>query len=268
MNQVYDFKRIMLLARFKFGYHKKILLLSVMGYFALLFIIGFFIAYGNRNHVDTRPFYTIFHYIGLPVMMVVGSVLLAGRSFQEMNTPEKSTIQILLPASSFEKYIVHLFSTSILWMLFSFVSYHIFSLIFNGAWTAFYGYEFELFNGLKIFNVYMIAEIILGYFLLHSIFLLGAAAFKKYPMVKTVLAQFILNWAYSILGFLVIIILFGSTENFGLKMDQIDNILLEKGWFTLENIEYIARLILKTATVLLAAAFYVTGYYKLKEREV
>lgn len=268
MNQVYDFKRIMLLARFKFNLHKKILFLSVMGYFALLFIIGFFIAYANRNDIDFFQFSPSFHYIGLPIMMIIGSVLMAGRSFQDMNTPERSTIQILLPASSFEKYTVHLLSTSILWMLFSFISYHIFTLLFNGMWTVFYGYEFELFNGFKIFNVYIITEIILGYFLLHSIFLLGSAAFKKYPIVKTVLAHFILNWSFGILAFIIILILFGSMENFGMKMESLGEILLEKGWFTAENIEYKSRILFKTSAILLTTALYVTGYYKLKEREV
>jgi hypothetical protein len=239
-----------------------------MGYLALLFIIGFFIAYANREHSDIFQFSTIFHYISLPIMMVLGSVLLAGRSFQDMNTAEKSTIQILIPASSFEKYMLHLLSTSIVWMLFSFVSYHIFTILFNGMWAISFGYDFELFNGFKIFNVYMIAEIIFGYFLLHSIFFLGAAAFKKHPIVKTVLTHFILNWAFGILAFIVILILFGSMENWAAKIETLDEILLEKGWFTMENIEYKARLLLKTASVLLTAAFYVVGYYKLKEREV
>jgi len=239
-----------------------------MGYLALLFIIGFFIAYGNREHTDTFQFFTIFHYISLPIMMVIGSILLAGRSFQDMNTPEKSTIQILIPASTFEKYMVHLLSTSLLWMIFSFVIYHIFSLLFNGMWAASFGYEFEIFNGFDIFDVHMIAEIIMGYFLLHSIFFLGATAFKKYPIVKTVLAHFIINWAFSILAFIVILILFGSMENWGEKMETLGEILLEKGWFTIDNIEYKSRLLLKTASVLLTAAFYITGYYKLKEREV
>jgi len=268
MNQVYDFKRIVLLAKLKFSLHKKILFLSVMGYFALLLIIGFFIAYANRDHAELFQFTTIFHYISLPIMMVIGSILLSGRSFQDMNTAEKSTIQILIPSSTLEKYTVHLIATSILWMLFSFASYFVFSLLFNGMWSVFFGYDFELFNAFDIFNVYMIAEIITGYFLLHSIFFLGSAAFKKYPIVKTVLTHFVLNWAFSILAFIVILILFGSMENWSVKMDTLGEILLEKGWFTPENIEHKARILLKTSAILLTTALYVTGYYKLKEREV
>ena len=271
MNQVFDFKRMMLLAKFKFNLHKKVLFLSVMGYFALLFIIGFFIAYANRDHTVVNEFFTIFHYVSLPILMVLGSVLLAGRSFQDMNTPEKSTNQILIPASSFEKYSIYLVSTSLLWMIFSFVFYQAFSVLFNGLWSALYGFEFVFFNAFDIFDVYMIDQIIIGYLLMHSIYLLGAAAFKKYPIVKTLLSQFIIHWAFSIFGFILMLIFFGSPEGFGIRMDSIDHNMAQWEWLqslTEEELINKARFLLRTVTILLTAALYVTGYYKLKEREV
>lgn len=72
MNQVYDFKRMMLFARLKFSLNKKALMLRVLGYFALLFIIGFFIAYANRNLTNEVPFFTLFHIIGLSYLTVYG----------------------------------------------------------------------------------------------------------------------------------------------------------------------------------------------------
>lgn len=269
MNQVFDFKRIMLLARLKFSLHKKVLFLSVMGYFALLFIIGFLIAYANRNNSEAASMFTLFHYIALPIMMGLGGILLAGRSFQDMNTAEKSTVQILMPASTLEKYSLHLVATSLLWLVFSFISYIVFSLLFNGIWALLFGFEFIAFTASEMFDLKMISEILLGFFLLHSAFLLGAAAFKKHPIVKTILAQFILQWGYSLLGLLVILVFFGSMENFGLKMESLDNLSPDEKWsISFEELEYRARLILRILTVLLTVALYVTGYYKLKEREV
>ena len=277
MNQVYDFKRIILLARLKFNLNKKMLLLSVLGYFALLFIIGFFIAYSLRNATDSTPFFTVFHYIGLPVMMVLGSVLFAAKSFQDMNTPEKSIGQILIPASTFEKLILPLVSTSLIWLVFSFVSYHVFSLLFNSAWVAAFGFNFEIFNGLKIFNIPMMFEIIMGYFLLHSMFLLGATAFKKYPIVKTILVGNIMQWAYSLFALLVIVILFGSMESFGQAMESLGDILKNKEWFIdryvyngveIEMMGYKMRYFWRFMMLLLTVVLYVTAYFKLKEREV
>ena len=268
MNQVYDFKRLVLLARLKFNLHKKVLMLSVLGYFGLLFIIGFFIAYASRNNPEQNQFYDPFHYISLSIMMVLGSVLFASRSFQDMNTPVKSITQILIPASTFEKFILPLISTSVIWLIFSFAIYHVFSLIFNCAWTCSFGYEFQTFNGFHMFTIPYLTEIVLGFFLLHAMLFLGAATFKKYPIVKTILASTILNWSYSLLAVLVIIILFGSMENFGNSMNHIDQLLFPVERFDPIKLGVQARLIAKSFMILLTTALYVTAYYKLKEREV
>lgn len=267
MNQVFDINRLMLLARLKFSLHKKVLLLSAMGFFALLFFIGFFVAYGNRKLHDAEIF-QVFHYISMSIMMVLGGVILAGRSFQDMNTKEKSTLQLMIPASTLEKYTLSLVSTSLIWIIVSFLAYHLFSILFNGVWALTFGYEFELFNGFRMFDVFMISEILFGFLFLHSMFFLGASAFKKHPIVKTILAKFIINWAYGFLGIICILIFFGSFQNFGIKMESLDEIVMQKSWFDMETLEYRSRLILRTFTILLSAAFYVTAYYKLKEREV
>ena len=278
MNQLFDFKRMMLLARFKFSLNKKMLTLSVLGFYALLFLIGFFIAYGNRNSSDTFSFFTPFHFISMYLMIGLGGIAIAGRAFQDMNTPEKSITQILVPASTFEKFILPLISTSILWIVFSVVSYHLFSLIFNGIWALAFGYQFETFNGLDIFYIPMMFEIIMGYFLLHSAFFLGAAAFKKYPIVKTILVHFVLNWSFTILGFISILVLFGSMENFGHAMESLGEILKNKEWFIstitdfqgeqIEIMAYRVRYFWRFMMFVLTGALYVTAYFKLKEREV
>lgn len=277
MNQVYDFKRIMLLARLKFNLHKKVLTLSVLGYFGLLLIIGFFIAYAGRNHTEEMQFFEPFHYISLSIMMVLGSLLFASRAFQDMNTPEKAITQILVPASSFEKFILPLISTSVIWIIFSFAIYHVFSLIFNCAWVCSFGYDFKIFNGFQIFKIPYLIEILIGIFLGHSMFFLGAATFRKYPIVKTLLVSTIIQWSFSILAMIVIIILFGSMENFGQSMDSIDKIIEQKEWFQaminngkfdLEQLEYKVRYFWRFMLFLLTIALYVTAYFKLKEREV
>ncbi len=278
MNQLFDFKRTILLARLKFSLHKKMLALSVLGFYALLFIIGFFIAYANRNSSDTFTFFTPFHFISMYLMIGLGGIAIAGRAFQDMNTPEKSIGQILIPASTFEKFILPLITTSILWIVFSLVSYHLFSLLFNGIWSLTFGYQFETFNGVNIFDVPMMFEIIMGYFLLHSAFFLGAAAFKKYPIVKTILVQFVLNWSFTLLGFVVTLILFGSMENFGYAMESLGELLKNNEWFLtttinfdgeqIEMMSYKLRYFWRFVMFVLTGALYVTAYFKLKEREV
>ncbi len=277
MNQVYDFKRILLLARLKFNLHKKILMMSVLGYFGLLFIIGFFIAYGGRNDVKYFSFYETFHYISISIMMILGTILFASRSFQDMNTPERSIGQILIPASTFEKFILPVISTSIIWLVFSFVSYHLFSLIFNSVWSFSFGYEFQVFYGLEIFKIPFLFEIILGIILVHSTFMLGAATFKKYPIVKTLISLTVLQWSFFLLALLSIVVLFGSMEGFGEAMEVLGSMLKDKDWFsdtiiykgeTIEIMGYRIRYFWRFMMFLVSVGFYFTAYFKLKEREV
>ncbi len=277
MNQVYDFKRIVLLARLKFNLHKKVLMMSVLGYFGLLLIIGFFIAYAGRNNTEEFSFYETFHYISISIMMLLGCVLLASRSFQDMNTPERSIGQILIPASTFEKFILPMISTSIIWLVFSFVSYHLFSLIFNCAWSCSFGYDFQIFYASEIFKIPFLFEITLAIILVHSTFLLGAATFKRYPIVKTLISLTVLQWSFSLLALIVIVILFGSMENFGEAMESLGNLLADKDWFVdriiykgevIETMGYRIRYFWRLMMFLVSTAFYVTAYFKLKEREV
>ena len=98
--------------------------------------------------------------------------------------------------------------------------------------------------------------------------MLGAATFKKYPMVKTILSQWIIQWAYSLLAIVVILILFGSMEHFGLSMNKLDEILEQKGWVNPEKIVMQLRYLLRFTMFVLSVALYFTAYFKLKEREV
>ncbi|MBC34804.1 MAG: hypothetical protein CL663_01985 [Bacteroidetes bacterium] len=263
MNQVFDIKRFTLLARLKFSLHKNALGLSIAGYYALLFIIGFFIAYAHRN--DASASFEGFHYVCMGLMMILGGVVLAGRAFQDMNTSEKSNFQIMTPASNLEKLILPLISTSIGWLLFSYISYVIFALLFNGIWSAAFGIHFEFFAGTEMFKIEYFGDQVLGFFVMHSVYLLGSAAFKKYPIVKTILTQFIINWGMMLVALLGIIVFFGSIEDFGNKMDSMDKFILEQN---LELLEQNARTIFRILGFLLMAALYTTAYYKLREREV
>jgi hypothetical protein len=252
-------------------------MMSVLGYFGLLFIIGFFIAYGGRNNTEEFSFYETFHYISISIMMLLGCVLFASRSFQDMNTPERSIGQILIPASTFEKFILPMISTSVIWLVFSFVAYHFFSLVFNCAWSCSFGYDFQIFFGAEMFKIPFLFEITLGIILVHSTFLLGAATFKKYPIVKTLISLTILQWSFSLLALIVIVILFGSMENFGEAMQALGELLKDKDWVTsiqtykgetFETMGYGLRYFWRSMMFLLSIAFYVTAYFKLKEREV
>ena len=266
MNQVFDFKRMILFARLKFNLNKKILLLSVLGYFAFVFIVSFFISY----NIDSRIISVLngFHYGALGFMLIAGTIFLAGRSFQDMNTSERSLSQILVPSSTLEKFIVPLIFTSIGWLIFSVLSYELFALLINGLWSIIFGFQFEALNIFEFMSLQYFWDILFTYFFLHSVFFLGSAAFKKYPIAKTILVNFLINWGYAVLMLLLIMILFGGFESFGVSMEALAENIKLKEWLNIENIEQKARVYRSIAFVVLSLLLYVTAFFKLKEREV
>ncbi len=267
MNQVFDFNRTLLYSKLKFNLNKKFLFLSLGGFFGILFVISFIIA-ANIPTGNVEPLF-IFHTVAFVIMLFLGCIIVAGRSFQDMNTSEKALSQIMIPASGFEKFITTVLFSSVGWILITFISYEIFALLTNAIWAGIFGLDY------KTFNVFDLPEMpadsikytLYFFFGIHSLFFLGASAFKKYPIAKTALAGFLVNQAFSLLFLVTILITFGSLLEFGEAMgnivDHLQAIDLE-----LEDIEkyFIYPEIL--FAYILPATLYVAAYFKLKEREV
>lgn len=266
MNQIFDINRTLDFAKYKAGLNRKLLLLSFLGYLALIFIISFFVAYYSES--STAHVFDYFHLVSMGIMLILGTVFMAGKSFSDMNTSEKSIGMIMIPASSFEKFIVPLISSSVGWLLVVYVSYELLALIINGLWSALFGMEFVFFNVFDFIKGKELTDMFLAYFFTHSIFFLGAAAFKKYPIAKTILAQFLLNFAYSILALIFIMVLFGNMGYFANSSENFGEILLEKGWFTQEKIVFYGRVLKILVMVVLPVLLYITAFFKFKEREV
>jgi hypothetical protein len=82
------------------------------------------------------------------------------------------------------------------------------------------------------------------------------------------LANFIINNAYTFLAMILIIVFFGSFKSFGIAADSIGEELMDRGWFTEENLRCWLFWFKTFAFGVLPALLYVTAYFKLKEREV
>ncbi len=67
MNQIFDIRRTLDFARYKFGLNRKLLLLSFLGYFALIFIISFFIAYYSES--PSAQVFDYFHLVSMGIML-------------------------------------------------------------------------------------------------------------------------------------------------------------------------------------------------------
>jgi hypothetical protein len=132
------------------------------------------------------------------------------------------------------------------------ITYILYSELFN--WLVLKIYQID-FSGLKINEDF--AVIIQLYFLVQSVYFLGALSFKKYPIILTPIA-----------GFLIIILFSLATELFGnilLPEVELDNHYFER---SIEDFITQYETYVKIALFyLLPLIFWFTAYLKLNEKE-
>jgi hypothetical protein len=217
MNQTFDISRSLALLRLNLHLNRKSFLLTLLGFFGFVFITSFFVARSAPFMLDRMHF--IFYFI----FLYGGAVLMAGSAFRVLNRPDKSIAYLSLPASTFEKYLIPWLLTGIVWAIVSIASYIAFALLINLLWSGVMQFPFEAFNpfgnclGLpSIYHAYMV------YFLVHSVFFLGAAAFRKSAIPKTLLAGFILQSGFTFLNLMLMLILFGNFRGMDQQMQLLD----------------------------------------------
>lgn len=264
MNPIFDINRAWNLTLLKLNLNRKSILIALAGYLGLVFIITYFMA----GHLEAYNASSMnqFHLISMIILVFAGAVWVSGRSYQDMNTSEKSISQLMLPASRFEKFIVPLLFSSVVWIIGVVLFYTFYVYILNGIWGMIYGIDFGNFNPLAFNENQHLNEFVQAFFVTHSIFFLGGLSFKTYPISKTILAGFIINTTFSVLFMIVASILFQGDNGVFIN-DQALKLYFEEH-MTVENIESLTRWVKFVFAFIIPAILYVTAYYKLKEREV
>ena len=204
-----------------------------------------------------------FHNAWYGIVLLAGGYIFTSTSLPELNSEHGRMGYLSLPASNFEKFASKFLITNIGYIIFATLSYWLFSIIANAMSGALYDFTFEPFNPFdKFYGLFMLI-----YFLTHSIFFLGAIAFKQYAIFKTFLSMILIYLIIAIIVLLFFRIIFYDffEGTFAFKHDilYVPSDQLEGfAKHTLPNIvQFISYFII---TPLILAA----GYFKLKEREV
>jgi len=261
MNQIFDINRAWHYFKLKTVLNKRMLFISLAGFLGFVFIITFFIA--NSIHPGQEYYLNNFHIGAYLFMLFVGGVFITGRSFHDMNTSEKSIAQLMIPASVFEKFITPFLISTIGWIALSLVSYEVFAILTNGLWGATFGFSPGIFNIFDYTYQAQYFDILKSFFLIHSIFFLGATAYKKYPIGKTALSIFIFNSIFSFFTLFMVLILFGSFTDFSIASANIAVEVFYEGLVL--KLQFIAEWLF---IIIIPLILYIIAFYKLKEREV
>ncbi len=261
MNQIIDWQRSAALLKLNFHLRKRGVLLAVAGFYGFVFLVSFFVA--RHSPPALEKMHLLFYFI----LLYGGAAFIAGNAFRNMNNPAKSISYLSLPASVFEKYLIPWLITGIAWAVVSILSYIAVAALFNGLWSVLLQFPYEFFNPftIKLEDLPSVAEPYLPYMLIHSVFFLGAAAFRKYPIPKTLLAGFIVNSIFTFISLFTMLILFGDIIRFS---EEMGTIYFQNPDFVRFFSVILPEIVRVAFLYVIPVILYVAAYFKLKEREV
>ncbi len=227
-------------------------LLIIGAMYSIFTIISFLVFQFGETPTD-QELLDGFHLWIFGVMLFVGGVFIASLSFIDLRSKMKAHFYLLIPSSTFEKFLANLVITLVGYMIFMIVSYFIYSSIFNWVVNAAYGIPFKAIDFSN--NELLIA--IHVFIFVHSIFYLGSVSFKKSPLILTPIATFIIISVLMILSQIIKKIIFPDIN----IEAQVDAANMEEFFNFYKDI---GKVILYYA---LPPIFWYITYLKLNEKE-
>lgn len=251
-NDIFDFKRFLLFLQRYLVLNSKSILLALAAISGTLIITSVLTSIGGngirQSSFENTSYFSLF---------LMGLVF-ASMCFSELHRPEKSIQFLTLPASRFEKVLAAWLSTTVIFIVTAMAFFYVAYFIASGLAFVLTNSSFVAIN---LFNDGF-WKTVGAYWIVHSVFFLGAVYFRGYNFVKTVLSvfviQFVLGLLMAIFGFIVFKdVIFGSClSNF--KWDQ-----NQSEFFT-----DIALPALKiTGSVILPIFLLIVSYIRFNERE-
>ena len=207
MNKYFNFYRIYLLIKRQIQINLKTFWVSAGAITGILFMLYFLTSLESK---DLNEFFQGFY----TFVLFLGGYIITSSVFKDMQSPERGYSYLLLPASTFEKFLSKLLLTTIGWIVSITVLYYIFSLFAGVFNVIIFKREFITFNP---FNYEILRGIVI-YIVTQSIFFLGAIYFKKNAFLKTnlllclcfVYLLLFLHCCEQLISFLVCVALRGS----------------------------------------------------------
>ena len=267
-NNVFNLRRMQFYLQKHATDHLRFYGMGAIAVFALSTIIGILavISHNRFEHVsDFLPFY----YIGL----FLGGLLFTSRSFNELGNKEKGVDYLMLPASQFEKFFTLFLISTIGFFLFYHLSCYLSFKIIENVQLSYNGQQIER-NYKFLSDPDEKQYIYYGYFVLQSIFLLGATYFHKYTFLKTLFSVFIFLFGLYVINCILVTLLFGFGGEFWKRSVPFFMVnKLEGGpvnWHTTTYL--IPRWLLDTYSFImkfiLAPVFWTMAYFRLKDQEI
>lgn len=220
------------------------------GAIGLLFVVWFAMNTLGQHNVNSALF-TLSLGLGL---FQLGGYVITGNILNELNRTGSASQLFTLPASTFEKLFSAWFVTYLCYSFFGILILYLFYLLLGVGNTVFFDIRPDY--TLNIFEA-EIADHLRTYTVYHSIFLLGAAYFRKYNFLKTALSIILFFAGLAIIFILLFYVFGGEFWNSILYAETILGIRVESAW-----------MLKVVGSVAVTALFLVFAYLRLKNRQV
>lgn len=255
----FDPRRFFLLMRNELFIHRSFFIIFLAATVGVLFVLSSARFFSGSIRMIVFPnLYFIF-------LLIIG-LIITEKTFRGIHDDVKGPAWLTLPASSFEKYSSRLFfctvviaaGSMVFFFLLSLLSECINHLLFEPSHLL-----FDPFKGQTLASTYK-------YFIVQSIFMLGAIYFKKNPFVKTVLGLVVYVFIFIISIAIALKIFFGGyfldlqsgSLDAAIVMLFDESLALTKIWSIIKDSVYVAH------WYVLAPLCWITGYIRLKEKEI
>ncbi|MEQ8472040.1 MAG: hypothetical protein RIC35_12690 [Marinoscillum sp.] len=176
MKRFFDISRFWMLLKLELFKSRKGILMTMVISFGMLFFVGFLLSL----YVEHPAIYD--HTENYAYSLFLGGFILSSLAFNELGGGLKRLRYLTIPVSTFERFLCMWMLTSIGWLVIYTLCFALYTMIANPVGQLiFANTTFKTFDPFGSFAI----TVMQYYFVLHGIFLLGAAHFRGYVFPKT-----------------------------------------------------------------------------------
>jgi len=178
MNQIFQFKRFIKLVQYRIIINQKVWLAQVGAFTGVAFIVsGILFSFPDLNS-DLQGFDAIYQLLYMFLLIATGAYL-TSRSFVEYKGTSTGFTYMMLPASTFEKFVIPAFFGGIAYFIFYTIVFVLLAWCTNWFWSLIYDYQYFAFNPFSEHNFYITTLFFIIYMIIQPLFLIGSITLRK-----------------------------------------------------------------------------------------
>jgi hypothetical protein len=251
MNNTFEFNRFIKLIGYRIAIHRRIWMMQVGAFAGVAFILsGILFSFPDLNS-SKEGFQGIYQILYMFLLVATGAYL-TSRSFHEYRSTSTGFAYMMMPASTFEKFLVPAIFGGIVYYLVYTTIFVGLAIVTNWFWSLIYGYTFYAFNPFMNESYPLTSLFFIIYMILQPLFLTGSIALRKNHFILTGIWIFVTALIFLFYGLILTRCITGEYGELGIELQP----EMMKGW-TPYAVGLVAHIFLQ-----------VVSYYKLKEKEV